>query len=671
MNLHFIDWSIVAVFTSTLLGFALIAQKYNKSVADFLAAGRCAGRYVITVNEGATGIDVISIVALFQMYYIAGFVPLWWGFYNNLVLVLITLTGWVIYRFRQTRALTMGQFFELRYSKGLRIASGLLAYLGGILNFGIFPAVGARFFMAFCGLPENVIIGGIQISVFMLLMFFLIGTSLAFCLAGGQVAVIITDFVQGLFMTAVLTLVILIVLITIGWDKISEALLMAPDSASLINPFHTSKIRDFNFCFFAIIWFKMVYGHMSFLGESGYNCSAKTPHEARMGRVLGTWRNGLIMFYVLVPICAYTLLNHPDFASIGDKIRAVLAISENPEIRNQMSTPVALAFLLPKGVMGLLAAACVAALISTHDTYLHAWGSILIQDVVLPLRKKPLSPKQHMWLLRGSITVVAIFIFFFSLLFKQNQRIRLFQILSSALFTAGAGSIIIGGLYWKRATTAGAWSSLIVGATLGLTGLIYKQIRPDFFLNGAQIWFVVAIGCILTYVTVSLLSKRPDLDWDRLFHRGKYSIIDENELRAKSTKDKNGIFDRMWAVLRMGPEFTFGDKLIYVLSFGWNFGWTFLAVVGTIYCLAHEVSDQRWLQFWHIQVWLGVGLSILVMVWFTIGGLFDIKDMFRRLRLSKRNYLDDGRVVDHHNYGEGPPSQAEANETPVGTSEDL
>ena len=34
--------------------------------------------------------------------------------------------------------------------------------------------------------------------------------------------------------------------------------------------------------------------------------------------------------------------------------------------------------------------------------------------------------------------------------------------------------------------------------------------------------------------------------------------------------------------------------------------------------------------------------------WSNIGGVRDIKDMFRTLRTPDRNMLDDGRVVDHH-----------------------
>ena len=57
--------------------------------------------------------------------------------------------------------------------------------------------------------------------------------------------------------------------------------------------------------------------------------------------------------------------------------------------------------------MGAFAAVMLAAFISTHDTYLHSWASIFIQDVVMPLRKKPFSSKQHISVLRWAIIGVA------------------------------------------------------------------------------------------------------------------------------------------------------------------------------------------------------------------------------------------------------------------------
>ncbi len=65
-------------------------------------------------------------------------------------------------------------FFEGRYSRNFRMFAGLLAFLSGIFNFGIFPAVSARFFIYFCGLPKSVDVFGLQISTFAVIMFVLL-----------------------------------------------------------------------------------------------------------------------------------------------------------------------------------------------------------------------------------------------------------------------------------------------------------------------------------------------------------------------------------------------------------------------------------------------------------------------------------------------------------------
>jgi len=150
-----IDYMVIGAFFALLLGGAIKTRKYNKSVSDFLAANRCAGRYLITVAQGIAGIGAISIIAGFEMFYKAGFSAAWWQLMMLCVMTFIFLSGWVLYRFRQTRALTMAQFIEMRYSKKLRIFTGVLAWLSGIINYGIFPSVTTRFFIHFCGLPDT------------------------------------------------------------------------------------------------------------------------------------------------------------------------------------------------------------------------------------------------------------------------------------------------------------------------------------------------------------------------------------------------------------------------------------------------------------------------------------------------------------------------------------
>ena len=86
-----LDWVIVvAVLAVTIVG-VLIARGYMRSVADFLAANRTAGRYLLSLSQGLAGVGAITIVGLLEMNYVAGFSMVWWGFTMNVVVLIITI----------------------------------------------------------------------------------------------------------------------------------------------------------------------------------------------------------------------------------------------------------------------------------------------------------------------------------------------------------------------------------------------------------------------------------------------------------------------------------------------------------------------------------------------------------------------------------------------------
>ncbi|MEO1236496.1 MAG: sodium:solute symporter, partial [Planctomycetota bacterium] len=117
MNLHALDYAIVGVALSVVLGMAWYTQRFTRSVADFLSANRCAGRYLLTVASSAAGIGTVTIVALWEQFFEAGFGAMHWSSMLAPISLILALSGWVIYRFRQTRAMTLPQFLEMRYSR--------------------------------------------------------------------------------------------------------------------------------------------------------------------------------------------------------------------------------------------------------------------------------------------------------------------------------------------------------------------------------------------------------------------------------------------------------------------------------------------------------------------------------------------------------------------------
>ena len=71
--MHWLDWTIVAAAILIVIIIGMRTQRYMRGVADFLTAGRVAGRYVLCVAGAEAGMGLISLVAMFETYYNSGF----------------------------------------------------------------------------------------------------------------------------------------------------------------------------------------------------------------------------------------------------------------------------------------------------------------------------------------------------------------------------------------------------------------------------------------------------------------------------------------------------------------------------------------------------------------------------------------------------------------------
>src|SRR5688500_18966069 len=189
-----IDWTIVAATLLLVIAFAAYTRRFVKSVADFLAAGRCADRYLLANARGEADSGLANTMSKLEIVLVSGFVLNFWEKVSVPVLLLIGISGFVVYRFRETRAMTLAQFFEMRYSRRFRLFMGGLAFLSGILNYGIFPAVSARFFVYFLGLPHYVeVFGGLAVPTFALIMAAYLACTVFMITIGGQVTLMVTD----------------------------------------------------------------------------------------------------------------------------------------------------------------------------------------------------------------------------------------------------------------------------------------------------------------------------------------------------------------------------------------------------------------------------------------------------------------------------------------------
>jgi len=599
-----------------------------KSVADWLVAGRGIGRYLGIVADTGQGIGVVSIITILQVTYVAGPTYFWYYIQTLGLGLVLALTGWGVYRLRETRVMTINELMERRYSRKLRFFCGFLCFISGIINMGLFPIVTGRFFVYFCGLPFSVDILGLALPTVPLVTAIILFVAVLFCLVGGQISVIITDYIQT---SIVMILFIAIGFITYGvvkWEHVEESLRASPNISNMVNPLNFNSNSQFNIWFFVMISFALVYNILSWAPNMIRGQSAKDPNEAKVMMLLSYLRVGFgVALFCFVPIACFAFMNLPIFNEKASAIREVIEQIGNPNVRSQMVVPMFLSHILPAGMFGFFVAGMLAAAISSFDTYILTWSSVFVQDIVMPLRKKPLKPKHHLLLLKIAVIVIALFSYFFGMLYTETDFILMFMMVTAAIYTAGAGAVILGALYWKKGTTAGAWSAMISGCVIASCGLILPQFIKNFPFNGLQVNFIANITSTIMYIVVSLLTRKKDFDIETLLHRKDGKNIEVNELKIAGSRNwfLRNIYQILWAL-----------AIILVVITVW------------VIChnITHNVNPETWLTFWKYYVFGLFFWTIPATIWMIAGGGRDLYRFFKKLKVHHVDVVDDGFVRD-------------------------
>jgi SSS family solute:Na+ symporter len=659
VNFSLIDWIILGLFCGLTCFTAVFARRITKTVAGFLSAERCAGRYLLTISFGMAYVAAASMIGSWESGYRNGLAPLWWKLLGVPIGLIVAMSGWVTYRYRQTRALTMAQFFEMRYSWRFRIFGGITAFFSGVLNCAVFPMITAQFVIHFCGIPEHINFLNIQLSSFHCVMFLLVGAAVLLAVAGGQIAIMLTDFLMGTVANLACIGLIGFIVFKIGTGDLLETLLASETAnhalnpehleklsripgTSMLNPFKIGDLPDFGIWFFIMLAFVNFVQTGVWQGGAGYLTAARTPHEGKMGNVLGTLRWTILwLSYVLIPVVVYVVMWNPDYEPLRAPIIEASSKLTDPHLQSQMFVPIALGQILPAGLLGLFAIFLLGASISTDDSYYHSWGSTFLQDVIMPFRKKPFTPEQHLKYLRWCIVGVGAFAFTFSSIWELRDYIQMWFQITASIYIGGACCAVIGGLYWSRGTTQGAWAGMITGSALAVTGIVIKQIWPDIsvggtVLNGQHLGVFSILVSICVYTIVSLITCRQPHNMDQLLHRGKYKILEDEREAPRRVPWVERLFG-------ITSEFTKNDRRIFFFVNLWMIGWAAAFVIGTAWNLTRDIPSESWFWWWkyvHLPV-LFIS-STLFTIWFGIGSIRDVKSLLRHLKQDPKNLEDDG-----------------------------
>ncbi len=742
-----IDWLIVLIPVTLVIGAGFYSRRYVRSVADFLSAGRVAGRYVMSMGEVANALSIMALAAYVEVHYKTGFALMFW---NNMLLplsVTIGLLGYCTYRFRETRAMSLGQFLEMRYNRPFRIMAAALRSISEMLANMIMPAIAARFIIYFLDLPRTITFLGVEISTFVLIMIICLTIAITIICCGGTLALMITDSLQGLILFPLMVVFVVFIAYKFDWSTEMVPVMMdrAPNE-SFLNPFDIGKLRDFNLFMIFLLIVRVIMHRASWIG-AGYTTAAKTPHEQKMAGILGSWRNMLsALFYALIGIAIIVLMNFHTHSADAKRIRTELSrhISQDlvaienqadfmsrieaiPEQKHiigkdaplsqdkQLDTPifeaahaafkqyegeaegnlkfqqyrtlyqqqlmaVSMRDMLPPVITGLFFLLMMLAMISTDDSRIFSAALTISQDVILPFCKNGLTPKQHLWLLRGTTIGVGLFYLCGSTFMSQLDYIELFVTLMTMMWLGGCGPVMIFGLYSRFGNSAGAFASVLSGMFLACGSTLiqrnwaakvypwlqekgwvesigraletlsapfnpyieWKMDPVKFPINSYEIFFITMVITLVIFCVVSALTQKKPFNLDRMLHRGIYNV--DGEVKQTEKWTLRNVFRKLIGIT---PEYTTSDKCIAWSVFAYSIIYKFFLsfIVVLIWNTFSPWPIEWWGTYFYITVLAFPTVAAFVTIfWFGIGGIKDMISLFRDLEKQKVDVLDNGQV---------------------------
>ncbi|WP_020527027.1 sodium:solute symporter [Flexithrix dorotheae] len=489
-NISAIDFSVIIFYILGILVVGILVGRNQSANPDsYFLAGHSLKWPAIGSALFASNISTVHLVGLAASGFSDGLI---WGNFEWMAVFVLIILGLIFAPFYyKNKIATLPEFLEKRYNAVVRSCLAFMGLLGALfMHIGVSLYAGAIVFEHFFSID-------VYVSIFTISFI----TAL-YTVIGGLQSVVVTETIQTVILIAgsvILTIYGILALPENGIDC-WEALKIAakPEQLSIIPTAQNSS---------GLTWQAIILGY-PILGI-WYWCAdqtivqrvlgAKTLKDAKIGPLFAGGIKILPVFIFVFPgVLGYVL-----FKDI---------ISEPND-----TFPVLITELLPTGLKGLMAAALLAALMSTIASALNSAGTLVSIDIVK--RFKPgITGKQQV--LIGRITAVIVMFVAISwspLVAKFNSIFEAINILLTVI-SPPITTVFIWGIFWKRGNHIGAVATFIGGFLLGLIAFLI-----DFPVVGntkviTEVWGIsflmqawwLFVFCSVIYVVVSLLTPKPD-----------------------------------------------------------------------------------------------------------------------------------------------------------------
>lgn len=585
MNLSIIDVVIIVLFFVMTLAIGIYAsRKAGQSAKDFFLSSREMPWWLLGVSMVATtfSADTPNLVTdLVRNSGVAGNWA-WWAFLlTGMATVFIYAKLW-----RRSGITTDLEFYELRYSgpEATFLRGFRAIYLGVFFNVMIMGTV----------LLAGIKIGGIMLGLSPTQTVLLVSlVTVVYSSIGGLRGVILTDFFQFILsMIGMIAAAIYIISlpeignisILISHPNVVDKIAFLPDFSdpNVFIPLFLVPI--------AVQWWSAWYPGAE-PGGGGYVAqrmlSSKTEKDAMKATLFFNAAHYALRPWPWILIALASLIFFPELVDIKTRFPEI----SDDILAHDLAFP-AMLTLLPSGLLGLVIAALIAALMSTISTHLNWGSSYLVNDFYLRFIDQEANSKTQV--LVGRVSTFILMILSAILALYLTSAVQAFKILLQ--IGAGTGLLFLLRWFWWRINAYSEITAMIVSF---VTAVYFEKYYEGAMESYEKMCIAVGVTSI-AWIMVTLLSRPTSMANLKRFYLTirPHEIGWQPVLNQLTEKEKEGLLQNPSPLSREILMMFVGSIMIYAALFSTGYILYGLWVSGIICLSITFVSAISLIKLW-------------------------------------------------------------------------
>lgn len=509
-----IDVVMLVLYLGGITGLGLYIGHKIHSQADYFVGGRRFGKLLAVFTAFGAGTHSDQAVSVVAKTYSSGMSGIW---YQWLYLFATPFYWWINPVFRRCRALTTGDYFEARFSRGLATLYVIVGFASMAVTIGIMLKGSGAIIAATTGgaVGETVAIWAVTAIL------------VIYGVLGGFSAAVVTDFIQGC-----LTIVFSFLLLPFaiyklgGFDGLHAGVAAAVGERagemwSLVAP------GEIGLFYIVMLVINGLIGFAPQPHVMPINNAVKTEREAQVGGVYGGFMKRICTIaWTMIGMCAVAMYPGWKEQAQFDQAFGTMARDLLPQV-------------MP-GLVGIFLAALLAAVMAACDAFMITCAGLFTQNIYKPFLARHKDSAHYINVGRVTAAVTVGMGVYLAMSFESVVKgLEIFW-----LITPMMGIPFWMGLFWRRATTAAAWASTLLayGALLAMwkDGVVvhWAQANAPWLLSTVspreiylptQMLIYLTIGAVVMIV-VSLFTRPERADKLDRFYEVMRTPVQPNEV---------------------------------------------------------------------------------------------------------------------------------------------